>query len=371
VHETSITFGTRYGGSELVITENGLRDSLNISQSGSTLSIFANGQFSTRAVPSGGVFVYTRGGADQVYVGSSVSAVTTVDAIDNAHTNIWAYGSRTITWDDSGDSYSGIFAAHSVGSFAGGVSKALGWHLANPSDSGSTFTPSGSLFGRGPVAADINQGSVGDCYYLATLAGYANNCPDVITNSAVDLGDGTYAVEYFSGGTPSFVRVNANVPTGGFGGYKYDHPGTNGTLWGVVMEKAFAYFRTSAHTWANIASGWPSEVYSDLHQSSASFNPGLTIFWIPIYPDNTLFSIVSSDLASGKPVTLCTPGSVPNLVADHCYTLVSTYTVGGVHKYVVRNPWGTSGDSLEDSHGYATLTYNQLVANFTTLTEAT
>jgi hypothetical protein len=36
-----------------------------------------------------------------------------------------------------------------------------------------------------------------------------------------------------------------------------------------------------------------------------------------------------------------------------------------VAHYVVRNPWGVSGDSLENSQGYATLTYSQMVANFT------
>jgi hypothetical protein len=53
-------------------------------------------------------------------------------------------------------------------------------------------------------------------------------------------------------------------------------------------------------------------------------------------------------------------------VGDHAYTLVSAYLDGsGVAHYVVRNPWGVSGDSLENSQGYATLTYSQMVANFT------
>lgn len=78
--------------------------------------------------------------------------------------------------------------------------------------------------------------------------------------------------------------------------------------------------------------------------------------------------MLSTDLASGDPVTLCTPGSAPQLVGDHCYTLMAVKDVGGVNEYIVRNPWG---DSLENAQGIATLTCNELVNNFTTLTEAT
>src|SRR5208282_3012460 len=138
---------------------------------------------------------------------------------------------------------------HSVSSFAGGVSKALGAHLANPSDSGSTMTVNASLFGTGPVAGDINQGSVGDCYFMASLAGFAEVRPNVILNSAVDLGDGTYCVEFYHSGTPEFIRVNNTFPTGGFNGFRFAHPGSDDTIWGCVMEKAFAYFRTGANTY--------------------------------------------------------------------------------------------------------------------------
>jgi hypothetical protein len=43
---------------------------------------------------------------------------------------------------------------------------------------------------------------------------------------------------------------------------------------------------------------------------------------------------------------------------------------GGVTHYLVRNPWGVSGDSLENSLGYATITYDQLVANSDGVTQA-
>ena len=71
------------------------------------------------------------------------------------------------------------------------------------------------------------------------------------------------------------------------------------------------------------------------------------------------------DLNAGDPVTLGTPMSPPDLVGDHAYTLVSiSVNSNGVAHYLVRNPWGVSGDEIENSQGYATLTYAQMVANF-------
>jgi hypothetical protein len=362
-HNTSISVSTRYG-SELVVTANGTRDAINVSEVGNSLTIIADGHVFIETAPANGLFVYTRGGSDTVYIGTSVATRTTVDSIDAAPTTVYGWGMNNIVWADASDTVIGWASTHKVASFAGGVSKALGASLPNPSDSGTTFTVHASLFGKAPIAADINQGAVGDCYYLASLASFANQKPSVIRNSAVDLGDGTYAVEFYNSGTPEFVRVNNSFPVGGFNGYEFAQPGTNGSIWGPVMEKAFAYFRKGANTYSSIGWGSPQEAYSDLNQSSSWVN-------FTSMSDNTLFNTLSNDLAGGKAVTLCTPSSPPQLVGGHCYSLIGTATVGGVHEYIVRNPWGTSGDSLENSQGIAYLTYAEVEANFGWILQAT
>jgi len=83
-----------------------------------------------------------------------------------------------------------------------------------------------------------------------------------------------------------------------------------------------------------------------------------------------LYNSISSELSAGKEVTVGTGNSAPNLVSDHAYTVISCTMVNGVASYVVRNPWGVSGDSLENSQGYATLTYSQMEANFVDCCEA-
>jgi fibronectin type 3 domain-containing protein len=352
-----VTITIRYGD-ELVITESGSSDSVTLFQSGSTLTVDADGQDITESDPTAGVFIYTRGGNDSVNINASVNAYTTVDTIDGAPTQIVSAGTDVSVWCDSTDSFSGTGTVHKVANFAGGVSKALGAALANPSDSGAVTKVNASLWGTGPLATDVNQGEVGDCYFLSTLAAFAGLQPKALQQMAVDMGDGTSVVEFVSNGTPVFVRISDSFPTGPFNGYLYAHPGSDGDIWVPVFEKAFAYFRTGANTYNSINAGWMGEVYSDLGVSSANFTPSA-------YSDSNLYNILSNALASDDPVTLATSGSAPNLVSDHAYTLVSVYKdSNGVTHYVVRNPWGVQGDSLENSGGYATLTYAQLCANF-------
>jgi hypothetical protein len=65
-----------------------------------------------------------------------------------------------------------------------------------------------------------------------------------------------------------------------------------------------------------------------------------------------------------------TTNSPPNLVGDHAYTLLSVSTVKGVPMFTVRNPWGVSGDAVENSQAIATLTFAQVQANFAEGAEA-
>lgn len=359
----SVTIGTRFGD-ELVVTAAGADDSVAITESGSTLSITADGQTYAEPAPLAGVFVYTRGGSDGISIDASVTTRTTVDTIDGATTAITSAGTNVSAWIDSTDTYSGTGTVHRVSAFAGGVSKAIGASLPNPTDSGTTTNVNLSLWGTGPVAGDVNQGEAGDCYFMSSLAAFAGVKPSLLMESAVDLGDGTYAVQYHSAGTPVYVRVSGAMPTGPFAGFAYAQPGVDQTMWAMVMEKAFAYFRTGANSYASTNSGWMSEAYGDLGVSSTDFVPSS-------YSDSTFSALVVNDLNNHEAVTLATTSAAPNLVSNHAYTLISVSTdSSGVNHYVVRNPWGDSGDALENAQGYATLTFAQVVANFTQGTQA-
>jgi len=353
----AVTVTTRYGD-ELVITANGLDDLISILQNGSTLTIKADQQTYTDTATAGGLFVYTRGGTDTINIAGSVTTDTTLETIDAAVTTITSYGTDVNAWIDATDSFTGTGSVHRVATFAGGVSKATGAALANPSDAGTTVRVNASLFGTGPVIGDVNQGEVGDCYFLSSLAAFAKQDPNLLVQSAVDMGDGTYTVQFEENGTSEFVRVNNSFSAGPFNGLLYAHPGSDGSIWAAVFEKAFAYFRTGANTYNSINSGWMGEVYSD-------FGVASTNFWPTEFTATSLYNLLTSDLASGHEITLGTYSSAPNIVSDHAYTLINAYEdPNGTMHFIVRNPWGVAGDALENSCGYASLTYAQLVANF-------
>jgi hypothetical protein len=357
-----VAITTRYGN-ELVITATSASDTVDIAQSGSTLNISADGQAYSQTIPAAGIFIYTRGGKDSVTVESSVTARTTVDAIDGAATTIQTAGANVSVWMDSTDTETGVAAGvHSVASFAGGVSKALGAALPNPKDAKSTVAVTNrSLFGTGPVIGDCNQGAVGDCWFISSMASMANQKPAVVQESALDMGDGTYAVEFYRNGTPSFIRVS-NQFTVGKNTFYYARPGANNTIWAMVMEKALCYFRSGKNTYNSTSGGFANEGLSYFNLSSTTSNPSS-------YTEASLYSAISYDLSHGLPVQFGTTNP-PDLVSDHEYTIVSCYTDASGTHYVVRNPWGVSGDTLENNLGYATLTYAQLIANASDLTQA-
>jgi hypothetical protein len=361
----SATVATRYGN-ELVITGNSANDTFNITQSGSTLTITADGTVYTKAAPAAGVFVYTRGGTDSVTIGASVSVRTTIDSIDTGKTTISNAGSNVSVWMDSTDAESGVTTGlHGVASVAGGVSKAVGAALANPKDAKKvTAVTDRSLFGTGPLVDDVNQGSVGDCWFMAGLSSLANQRPAFVRESAVDLGDGTYVVQFLKAGTSTYVRVSNQLSVGSFNGFRFASPGASGDIWAMIMEKAFCYFRKGKNTYSSISGGFADEVLSDFNISSTTVAPGSMT-------ELQLYQAISSDLSSGKPVMFGTPNNPPDLVGDHEYVVISaSIDSGGVTHYLVRNPWGVAGDSLEDSLGYATITYDQLVANSDGVTQA-
>jgi fibronectin type 3 domain-containing protein len=351
----AINIYTRYG-SELVLGGTSGNDSIFVSQSGTTLTIVANGYTSTAEAPANGLFIYSFGGSDTITVDASVTLRLTIAAIDGAGTSVNNADTNANVWIDSTDAFSGAGIVHKVANFYQNVSKAIGINITDPTGGSRTVRPTASLWGSGPVAGDVNQGGVGDCYYLASLAAFANTCPAKLQSMAVDLGDGTYAVQYMRGGTASYVRVDGDFYAGNYDGYAYAQPGASGDLWAMVMEKSYAYFRTGANSYSSLSGGWMGNVYSDFGMANTSLSLSTT--------DSSFYSKVSSALAAGKAVTLATYSRGTTLVSGHAYTLLSVTNVGGVNYYTVRNPWGVSGDALENSSGLATLTFAQMKSNF-------
>jgi hypothetical protein len=214
----------------------------------------------------------------------------------------------------------------------------------------------------GPSPADVNQGYVGDCYFLSTLASVAKLDPSLITKDVVANGDGTFTVDFMNGRTQNPIRVNADLPVWPDGQLAYAGLGVQNSLWVAVVEKAFAVYRTHSDSYASIGAGWMSEVFSDLGIQSQTL--------ITAASATALSNLIKADVKTGDFLTYATgdsiAGSAP-LIADHAYMVdgVNTDAHGNVISIRLRNPWGNGGPAIDGAFddGYVTITPAQALAD--------
>jgi hypothetical protein len=276
---------------------------------------------------------------------------------------------------------------HRVGVFANGASKELnGQNLTDPDMSNNrtatTYIPDKNNFSNHPLFADsgpnqddIVQGQVGDCYFLAGLSSTARVDPQRIKNSVVDLGDGTYAAQFFDGSSWKFYRVDGDLATyKGTTSLYYANLGTSQSIWAPIMEKAFADFRSGANSYNSLHGGGVNEPFVDLGGSP-------TGVWDSSSQTNTLMNIYNA-LAAGKAVDALTPNSAATngcpCVQWHVYSVESVQMTSLYIPFygwlqiptsvTLRNPWGVDGGGSTDantSDGYVTVTASQFFGYFT------
>jgi hypothetical protein len=208
---------------------------------------------------------------------------------------------------------------------------------------GAAYSPvNGSLFGpNGPSYLDVQQGGVGDCWLMASLAEVAARAPQDIRGmftydgSTVEDGSvvGVYTVGFYNNsGLARYVVVDTELPAAGG---LYHHP-VNGVLWVALAEKAYpeanaAGFVTTGQVGADsydaLNNGWPSwalPAVTGLPASEYSLNP----------------SDVAGAWNQGKLVVLCTSTPASSyIVRDHCSALVGYDPSSGL-PFQLFNAWG-------------------------------
>jgi hypothetical protein len=226
--------------------------------------------------------------------------------------------------------------------------------INNPAAATGYSNVSGSLFSSsGPSYLDVNQGYVGDCWLLSSLAEVADRYPSDIRNmfsyqgSAMENGSlvGLYSVRLFSNsGVAEHILVDTELPSGG--GY-YDHP-ANGALWVALAEKAYA----EANGLGYVTTG---QLGSNSYAALNDGDPVWALHAITGKPASDFYvntGSIASAWNSGQLVVLCTSSpSSSYIVPSHCYALVG-YNPASSMPFEVYNPWGTN------SSGWALGTYN-------------
>ena len=212
------------------------------------------------------------------------------------------------------------------------------------------------LFNKGgPSYLDVEQGQVGDCWLLASLAEVAARDPQVIKSmftydgTTVDKGAtvGLYTVRFYtSSGSAVYVNVDTELPSGG--GW-YDNltsdMGTQ-TLWVALAEKA--YVEANALGYVTTGAGG-----MDSYNALDGGDPAWALEAITGKPASDLSitfltepSFLSAEIAAawnaGHLIALCTSSpSSSSIVSDHCYAVVG-YNAANGGTFEMFNPWGSN-----------------------------
>ncbi len=241
--------------------------------------------------------------------------------------------------------------------------------LTNPSSYTYRLT-SGSLFQNGIAYTDINQGSVGDCYFLAGLANTALRSSTTIQNMFIDNGDDTYTVRFYNGGVADYVTIDKYLPTTSWNSFIYAHQSrsdwgyyndSTNELWVMLAEKAYAQMNESgwlqgaasgiyANSYSAITAGYGGGAIEDITGLETTYD-GLT---------TGDFTAIVNAYSLGKMVYFGSK-DVPvnsNIVGGHGYILVD-YNVS-TQVFVLYNPWG----EYASQPGHVYLSINDLAANY-------
>ena len=222
------------------------------------------------------------------------------------------------------------------------------------------------LFGAsGPSMNDVNQGYLGDCYLLSSLAEVAKQDPALIGSMITNNGNNIYGVRFFVNGSAEYVTVDNDLPNGG----AIFNSATN--IWASLVEKAYAQVQASGvitgnsvnygNSFSTIGNGgapeyaleeitgasaitdfyangssWVKYVYNDAFSVQAATS-GLTTA--------SVLATLATDLGYGYDAVLSSRTDATDssgrttLVTGHAMSIYGYDSATGLLE--IRNPWGS------------------------------
>ena len=208
----------------------------------------------------------------------------------------------------------------------------------------------GQLYGSGgdPLVSDINQGYLGDCYLLASLAEVASCEPDVIKSMITDNGNGTYGIRFYIQGKAVYVTVNSFLPVDS-SGVLLGNRSVN--LWSSLIEKAYVQLneepgylnQTVGNIYKNIDGGLADPITEITGRSVTTYNSVSysSANWLAL--KSTIVTAIKAglevdfgDLSSSTHVTYF--GGKVSFHGGHMFAGIGYDDATG--SFIIRNPWG-------------------------------
>ena len=213
-----------------------------------------------------------------------------------------------------------------------------------------------SLFsGSGPQYTDINQGQLGDCFFLSALATEALQDPSLIENMIQSNGNGTYSVDFHVNGQDDYVTVNSQLVTYAsirqWDGSSLAFDSNAQDMWAPLIEKAYAQLmeQTGVTTLSGVGNinSFSAMNGGDSNGLQAITGQAVTEDWIgsgdTASTAQSYLSQAQAAFNSGQGVMLGTDTlSVAdhNMVGGHMFTVVGLSA--SADTVTLFNPWGTS-----------------------------
>jgi hypothetical protein len=213
------------------------------------------------------------------------------------------------------------------------------------------------LFGaNGPQWSDINQGSVGDCYFESALAETALQNPNTIANMIKSNGNGSYSVEFFINGKADYVTVDAELAMMPSGycwqdGSKqtFSHNATN--MWSQLIEKAYVELVEQKEVTPGMSLYVNGNAYADVTGGLGQCLSEITGQSYNTYQlsageaTSTLMQTLQTAFSAKEEIIVGTSAKNPpgNLVAQHMFFVSGVDAANGLVQLC--NPWGQASAS--------------------------
>ncbi|MDQ7825880.1 MAG: C2 family cysteine protease [Candidatus Eremiobacteraeota bacterium] len=227
------------------------------------------------------------------------------------------------------------------------------------------------VFANGaPNPEAIQQGYLGDCYFIAPLYGLCRNNPQAVRNMITDNGNGTYTVR-LPGRDPATVSTPTDAEIA-----IYACAGADG-LWLAIIEKAYgqtinngAWFSTSTIP-AEAADGG-GLIRTGL---GAVTGHGVDVDWLWCTRYGTTRNKLQEALQNGRVITAATVRnpSLRGIAGNHAYAI--TGHNADTNRIRFRNPWGFGGEPTNaggqaqdgSNDGIFEISMEDFYANFTAI----
>lgn len=188
---------------------------------------------------------------------------------------------------------------------------------------------------------DIQQGQIGNCYFMSALAAVAKNNPEAIRKLIKDKGDGTFDVTLYAKGTklalePTIVNVKPDFVTDSRGNLIYAGSGDR-ELWVMLLEKAYA----------KLNGGYDDTGEGGFIEAGLEAITGqdAKVYMLSKFNEEEIKNLITTAITNKKPITAASTGSGEKEFKTEAGTIIyqgHAYSIESLtgDKLFLRNPWG-------------------------------